>query len=64
MVYEKDFSGIYYQSRYGNDLENWALFEPFQIHQQIDLLGLNRENAVLQQACEILGVHLELAGNS
>lgn len=32
LVYEADFSGIYYRSRYGHDLENWALFEPFQIN--------------------------------
>jgi len=25
----KNFEGIYYRSRYGHDLENWALFEPF-----------------------------------
>jgi hypothetical protein len=26
------FSGIYYLSKYGHDIENWALFEPFQIN--------------------------------
>ncbi len=25
-----DFGGIYYQSRHGSDLSNWALFEPFE----------------------------------
>ncbi|MFL6443150.1 MAG: RES family NAD+ phosphorylase [Candidatus Sulfotelmatobacter sp.] len=25
------FDGIYYRSRHGHDLENWALFEPFRI---------------------------------
>lgn len=25
------FAGIYYLSKYGHDIENWALFEPFQI---------------------------------
>jgi hypothetical protein len=28
-VYERGFPGIYYRSRHGHDLENWALFEPF-----------------------------------
>jgi hypothetical protein len=29
-VYEiGDFDGIYYQSRHGRDLDNWALFEPY-----------------------------------
>jgi RES domain len=27
----KNFDGIYYRSRYGHDLENWALFEPFRL---------------------------------
>jgi RES domain len=30
-AYEAEFSGIYYRSRFGHDLENWALFEPFPI---------------------------------
>ena len=30
-VNEAAFDGIYYRSRYGHDLENWALFEPFMI---------------------------------
>jgi hypothetical protein len=31
IVFYVGFSGIYYLSRYGHDIENWALFEPFQI---------------------------------
>jgi hypothetical protein len=27
-VYRRDFNGIRYLSRYGHDIENWALFEP------------------------------------
>jgi hypothetical protein len=30
-VNEAGLDGIYYRSRYGHDLENWALFEPFKI---------------------------------
>jgi hypothetical protein len=30
-VYARAFDGIAYRSRYGQDLENWALFEPFQL---------------------------------
>ncbi len=26
------FSGIHYLSKYGHDIENWALFDPFQIN--------------------------------
>jgi hypothetical protein len=28
-VYARDFEGIAYRSKYGAELENWALFEPF-----------------------------------
>lgn len=30
-AYNRGHPGIYYRSRYGHDLENWAIFEPFQI---------------------------------
>lgn len=30
----RSFDGVYYRSRYGHDLENWALFEPFRISNQ------------------------------
>jgi hypothetical protein len=30
-VYARAFDGIAYRSKYGVDLENWALFEPFQL---------------------------------
>jgi len=29
----RNFDGVYYRSRFGHDLENWALFEPFRISQ-------------------------------
>jgi hypothetical protein len=31
IVFYDGFSGIHYLSKYGHDIENWALFEPFQI---------------------------------
>jgi hypothetical protein len=31
IVFNGGFPGIYYRSKYGHDIENWALFEPFQI---------------------------------
>ena len=31
IVFDGGFAGIYYHSKYGHDIENWALFEPFQI---------------------------------
>ena len=34
IVFNDGFAGVYYRSKYGHDLENWALFEPFQINMQ------------------------------
>ncbi len=34
IVFNGGFAGIYYRSNYGHDIENWALFEPFQIKTQ------------------------------
>jgi hypothetical protein len=31
LLYESKFDGVYYRSKYGHDLDNWALFEPFKI---------------------------------
>jgi hypothetical protein len=34
LVYRLGYDGIYYQSRHGSDLFNWALFEPFDLTSQ------------------------------
>jgi hypothetical protein len=34
IVFNDGFAGIYYRSKYGHDVENWAVFEPFQINVQ------------------------------
>jgi hypothetical protein len=34
LVYRLGYDGIYYQSRHGADLFNWALFEPFELASQ------------------------------
>ena len=34
VVFSERLAGIYYRSKYGHDVENWALFEPFQIKVQ------------------------------
>jgi hypothetical protein len=28
-AYRLNFAGVFYRSRYGHSLENWAIFEPF-----------------------------------
>ncbi|HLH09495.1 MAG TPA: RES family NAD+ phosphorylase [Terriglobales bacterium] len=34
LVYSLEYDGIFYLSRYGNDLLNWAIFEPFDLEEQ------------------------------
>ncbi len=31
IIFDHGFAGIYYRSKYGHELENWAIFEPFPI---------------------------------
>jgi hypothetical protein len=30
-VFQRGFDGIHYRSKYGHDIWNWALFEPFKL---------------------------------
>jgi RES domain len=49
----KNFDGVYYRSRYGHDLENWALFEPFRILlTSSEAIGLG--DSTFQEALRIL----------
>ena len=34
LVFRRGFDGIYYRSKYGHDIRNWALFEPFKLYPQ------------------------------
>jgi hypothetical protein len=36
IAYDGGFQGIRYRSKYGHDIENWALFEPFQLERGRD----------------------------
>jgi len=49
VVFSERFAGIYYRSKYGHDVENWALFEPFQITVQ-DSQSIRAEDPDLQRA--------------
>lgn len=31
VAFQSGFDGIHYRSRYGHDVQNWALFEPFKL---------------------------------
>jgi hypothetical protein len=57
-VYKAGLNGIYYRSRYGHDLENWALFEPFQIRKRGDSEAIRVDDPDLLAACEILRIQI------
>ena len=52
IVFNGGFAGIYYRSKYGHDIENWALFEPFQIKVQEPEL-IRPDDRDLQRALEL-----------
>lgn len=58
IVYELGYAGIYYRSRYGNDLDNWALFEPFRIR-DTSTRAIDRSYPALAQAAAILGIEVD-----
>jgi len=52
IVFNGGLAGIYYRSKYGHDIENWALFEPFQIKiQESEIIRL--DDRELQRALEL-----------
>ncbi len=53
------FDGIYYQSRLGTDLENWALFEPFALEMEAHV-ALCVEDGNLQVALRLLNLALDV----
>jgi hypothetical protein len=58
-VYKCGLSGIYYRSRYGHDLDNWALFEPFNIQVIGDPVLIRTDNPDLLASCKIFGITIE-----
>jgi len=48
-----DFGGVYYQSRHGRDLFNWALFEPFELD-GCSSSKLHSDDPAFQKALELL----------
>ena len=56
-AYRLNFAGIFYRSRYGHSLENWAIFEPFPLENaQSD--ALLEDDPDLQEALRIHGIRL------
>jgi hypothetical protein len=56
-AWSKKFDGVYYRSRHGHDLENWALFEPFRFsHASADAIAT--DDSTFLEALRILELKL------
>ena len=55
VVFSDGLAGIYYRSKYGHDVENWALFEPFQINVK-DSESIRSDDPDLQRALRLHGL--------
>jgi hypothetical protein len=55
IVFSNSLAGIYYRSKYGHDVENWALFEPFQINVR-DPETIRPDDSDLQRALQLHGL--------
>ena len=57
IIYNAGFDGISYTSRYGREIQNWGLFEPF----KLDPLGttdVNIDDPDFQKALQIHGLQI------
>jgi hypothetical protein len=62
IVFERRYPGICYSSRYGHDLENWALFEPFEHLISRGIEEPRQNDPDLIQACGLLRVRFGTQG--
>jgi hypothetical protein len=58
IIFNDGVAGIYYRSKYGHDVENWALFEPFQIKVQ-GSESIRSEDPDLQRALRMHSLKLK-----
>jgi hypothetical protein len=56
-AYRLNFAGIFYRSRYGHTLENWAIFEPFPL-ENAKSETVSEGNADFLEALRIHGIRL------
>ena len=56
-VYRHGYEGIYYRSRYGQSLENWAIFEPFPIKPRISAIVI-ADDADFKAALSLHGIRV------
>lgn len=54
----RNFDGVYYRSRYGHHLENWALFEPFRIS-NAGAEAIAADDATFLEAIQMLELRVE-----
>jgi hypothetical protein len=57
LAYQLGYDGIYYQSRHGADLYNWALFEPFELT-HTNAAPIRGDDANLLRALALLNLTL------
>ena len=58
------FAGIYFLSKHGDDIENWAIFEQERMRGQTPILSVERENPDrddedLRRALDLLAIRME-----
>jgi hypothetical protein len=56
-AYRLNFAGVFYPSRYGHSLENWALFEPFPLRDPISE-EFSEDDPDLLEALRLHGIRL------
>lgn len=55
IVFRRGFDGIFYRSRYGHTIENWAIFEPFPLR-NTTAASITADDPDLHSALRILGL--------
>jgi hypothetical protein len=58
IVHDLDFDGIYYHSRHGSNLCNWALFEPFEL-EYMPSEPITIDDPTLDAALRLLNLSLD-----
>lgn len=57
-AYRLKYAGIFYRSRYGHSLENWAIFEPFPL-KAVESDTLSEDDPDFLEALRILAIRLQ-----
>ncbi|MFI5086842.1 MAG: RES family NAD+ phosphorylase [Terriglobales bacterium] len=58
IIYGAGSDGIYYRSKHGHDIENWALFEPFKIVRSSSA-EIHPDDPALQEALRLYSIRLQ-----